>query len=289
MRKCLLIWLVVSVPFFSFAGDQEAEDNPPYVDYSQFLTLNEFIEYHFYKYSAEPSTDEILKAEAAIRFFHPSLYRIAAVIVSHDYQLPNVEILRQIYKFEKKQNKILTDTRILSAAKGFLHLQGEKLIKKPKCFTCAMRVLTPYGYRPIGDLDIGDTVISWDFDHGQTTKNRVLAVHEGQNVEFGELISRDFPRGFLEVTPDHPLYSVDNGGYTPLEKLGDNSRVLRINLGLAIGQCRGFFTKRPAVSISKRGAFVKKGRAQVRGLALSGKHQNYFVEGVLVRGQRVPM
>lgn len=238
------------------------------------------------KHSRPPNSSEIEKAEKDIRITNANFNRISEVFYAYGYDNPGLSIIAKIYSYElKHRTELVSRQKIITLGKNYLLFEGKELKKRSRCFTCSMRVLTPEGYRPIGELKVGDTVVSWDFDNEDFIETQIEKVHETADVEFGELSSDIYINGAIEVTPDHPFYSPEYGVFLPVNQLSDTSQVLG-SRHLSLNQCSVHLTGEKTFN-GDRGTFVMRGMTTVRTISVSGKHKNYFVEGVLVRNKPI--
>lgn len=95
------------------------------------------------------------------------------------------------------------------------------------CVARGSRISVPGGgTRAVEDLRVGDEVIVVDPVGRATAVSRLTHI-VGSKRECGSLT---FDTGTLVVTPDHPLFDPDAGGFYPAGEwlLGDRSRVLRL-------------------------------------------------------------
>lgn len=98
---------------------------------------------------------------------------------------------------------------------------GAALLGAPACCVCGSTLVrTPRGPRPLGELRVGDLVLSYAVDSGELVTARVVAVRTARR----ECLSLGFPGGELVCTPDHPLYSPESGGYEPASRWVDGAR-----------------------------------------------------------------
>ena len=92
--------------------------------------------------------------------------------------------------------------------------KGQILKKLPTecvaCFLGEMLVsVNETAQKPIADLKIGDTILSYDF---QAKKNKTVSVQNLLKVKHEEFISYIFDNDTIIATPDHPFY-VENKGW----------------------------------------------------------------------------
>lgn len=193
----------------------------------------------------------------------------------NDQKIPKGSQCEQILMAaEQELGRPLTFEEIKESLPAILKATGEALESdsKPFCFTASMRVLTPRGDIPIGQLRVNDEVISIDLTTFNPVVNRIRAISVRDNVDYGRLSDLARP---LEVTPREPFYAqagTHPPAFTPIEELRESDHLFR-------AQARA-----PAVLTPvRRGCFqFPVGTTTVFNLQLFGEPRNFIVEGILV-------
>ena len=90
----------------------------------------------------------------------------------------------------------------------------EKIISDHFCFTPETQVSTPLGSKEIGEIEIGDEVVSCDGSYCVTTEVYNVIHHKEKSV-----ITLRTNHGDLKLTPDHPVYSSDDGCFKEAAEL----------------------------------------------------------------------
>ena len=95
------------------------------------------------------------------------------------------------------------------------------LLGAPACCVCASTpVRTPSGMRRIGELRIGDEVLSLVVDSGELVPTRIVELRTARR----ECLRLVHAGGELVCTPDHPIYSPESGEYEPASRWVDGAR-----------------------------------------------------------------
>ncbi len=143
--------------------------------------------------------------------------------------------------------------------------------RQPQCFACRMRVLTPSGYVPLGHIQAGDHVLSWDVRRRELVQNLVRDVHLDQDGLYGDLVTEGSALT-IEVTSDHPFYMPELLVYRPIVDIAPDEKLLAVHL--ENGRCSEFLVE--------RGEYAKGGIGPVKTLILESPPNNFVVEGVVV-------
>lgn len=140
------------------------------------------------------------------------------------------------------------------------------------CVARGSRISVPGGgTRAVEDLRVGDEVVVVDPVGRATAVSRLTAI-VGSQRECGSLT---FDTGTLVVTPDHPLFDPDAGGFYPAGEwlLGDRSRVLRLVDG--------------ALEVSRPSAHALFARMdQVFDLTVEHEWHTFVADGVVVHNKQ---
>jgi hypothetical protein len=85
---------------------------------------------------------------------------------------------------------------------------GAKLLSKCGCFVEGTEVMTPDGLRRIEEIAVGDAVLAWNPETGETTTETVTALIRPEPKLIWRLEARDADGDteVFEVTDDHPWY-----------------------------------------------------------------------------------
>ena len=137
------------------------------------------------------------------------------------------------------------------------------------CFVVGTPISTPDGETAIETIEVGDTVVAYDHDEGSEVESLVtdVLVSDAKDT-FKVQVGGDT----LEVTGEHPFWSVTAQTYVPVKDLSVGDQVLLRNLG-----------NQPIDSI------VPKSQATavpVYNITVEGQH-NYFAGNVLVHNKSV--
>lgn len=112
---------------------------------------------------------------------------------------------------------------------------GAALLGAPACCVCASTLVrTPSGPRRLGELVLGDEVLSLDVESGELVATRIV----GMRIAQRECMRIVHPGGELVCTPDHPIYSPESGEYEPASRWVDGVRrsVLLVGEGPAAAE-----------------------------------------------------
>ena len=74
------------------------------------------------------------------------------------------------------------------------------------CFTAGTEVDTPEGTKEIQDLEVGETVESFDPETGEATTSLVERIYEVTRSAYFQVFLEDGTE--LQVTAEHPLYAI---------------------------------------------------------------------------------
>lgn len=147
---------------------------------------------------------------------------------------------------------------------------GATLLATPACCVCSStRVRTPDGTRPIGELEVGDLVLSLAIESGELVPARVV----GRRTARRECVRLAYPGGELVCTPDHPIYSPETGEYEPASRWVE-------------GACRAVLVagERPAAApVDRAEAFV--GVREVVDISVDAPMHNFVAEGLVVHNK----
>jgi len=98
---------------------------------------------------------------------------------------------------------------------------GTTLLGAPACCVCASTpVRTPSGPRRLGELELGDEVLSLDIESGELVPARIVGLRTARR----ECLRIHCVGGELVCTPDHPIYSPESGEYEPASRWADGVR-----------------------------------------------------------------
>lgn len=129
------------------------------------------------------------------------------------------------------------------------------------CFAAETPVNTPEGLKAIATLAPGDRVYAFDVRRNERTTEQVIEV-ERKLTAGGMIRLRASDGSFLDVTPEHPMWTLDNG-YVRAFELSSGDRLLSSNgLQIAVDSLESLHTG--------------EGWVEVWNLVVSGTH-NYFV------------
>lgn len=185
------------------------------------------------------------------------------------YEVPPDQVLVEVAKIEADSGRhFLAEDVALTAEE----ITGIPL--KRHCFTCGMRVLTPYGYVPIHELKVGDVVMSWDERGAKLVANRIAKTHVAENQKFGTLVNT--PTGIpLEVTPGHKFLAPRKGVYAEIGVLPPRTFLRSV---VQIGRrCEG--------ALIARGGYKMRNSATVMTFSVENPPHNYVVEGLVVQNK----
>lgn len=203
-----------------------------------------------------------------------AIQKITNAIADRGYAHPGFDVVYEIYLMQKASGITFAEGEIISATALILTAKGRTLQVQDQCFTCDMRVLTPRGYRKIGDIREGESILSWDFKNSRLIENTVTAIDEGRSPA-GTLHTTVALTGELKMTDNHPLYSPETMDYRPLSQMRETTTLQGVvTAGLS---CRLLF--------GNRGPYIPGSRQEVRNLVLRDIPRNYIVEGVLVHSK----
>lgn len=160
----------------------------------------------------------------------------------------------------------ITSHVYLSSQGSWLGVEGE-----PPCFVAGTAIATPEGPRAIEELLVGDMVLGYDAD-----AESVVTVEVGRvKSRVAEaLLAMRFTGGHrFDITPNHPVFFVDEGEFRPAESLRVGDRVLALDGGTT----GSLGTKAVSVeSITRR-----REATTVYNIGVERPH-DYFAAGVLV-------
>lgn len=205
------------------------------------------------------------------------LQRIAKILEDRGYAHPGFSILYLVYNDEIRQRTKFSAHEVVATAYYHAQVKGRNLELRDECFTCSMRVLTPQGQREIGDISLGDEVMSWNFTLHKLIPNKVVKILESQSAEVGTLHTTMALTGEIQVTRSHPFYTPELKSYQPLNEIPEATNLQ--GLVESKNRCKLIF--------GPRGPYLPMGSAPVRSLHLKDSPQNYFIEGVLVHSKPV--
>jgi len=160
-------------------------------------------------------------------------------------------------------------------------VDGEGTVKKwtfwehseysyPSCFVAGTKVSTPSGDKTIETLKVGDEVLSYDHKEDVIKSSKVTKVFKHENKKYGELYLSNGVK--IQVTPNHPFYSVDKKKYVAVGKLHPKDKLY----------LRTSDNKMNIVTVDK---FVKPAASTtVYNIEVDAQH-NYFAKGILVHNK----
>jgi hypothetical protein len=129
------------------------------------------------------------------------------------------------------------------------------------CFAAGTPVDTPSGLRAIETLQRGDLVYGFDVQRGERTMERVLEVE--RKLTAGGLVRMRLGDGsFVDVTPEHPVWTED-GGFVRVAELASGDKLL------TAGGKRAELTSLESLA-------TEDGWVEVWNLVVTGSH-TYFV------------
>jgi hypothetical protein len=173
----------------------------------------------------------------------------------------------ELFQRETAVGHIFSDEEIKNLARSEIRAHGHK-----RCFTGAMRVLTPSGYVPIKNLKKGDKVISWDVAEQRVIVNYIQTVHITENSEYGRLCDVAPEGQIIEATESHPFFSSESMTYEELRFLPEDSHLLHFR------DCE--------TSLVRRGVFeFPVGNGRVFTFTLELSPNNFILEGILVHNK----
>lgn len=140
------------------------------------------------------------------------------------------------------------------------------------CVAAGTRVVTPRGPVAVEALRPGDVVFAVDVSTGARIEATIAAVRSGRR----ECLVLACEGQALRVTPDHPIYSPELGGFVEAGRLalGQVTTVLRVDAAderarvAAVGACEAY-----------AGVF------DVYDLTLAGDHPTFIAEGFVVHNK----
>lgn len=184
--------------------------------------------------------------------------------------------IAHILDTENRTGRKLSKQEVVWTLREFAEPPEDPAPKKKRCFTCAMRILTPAGYVRLDAVKVGDAVYSWDEQRHKLVVNEVSQVHLAKDVPYGKLLNT--PTGItLEVTAGHPFYLPEASEYRDLDQIGQNEKLLTIAFDGA--KCE------PA--LMPRGAFQVEKIADVMTLSMKNLPHNFVVEGMVVHNKPI--
>lgn len=98
---------------------------------------------------------------------------------------------------------------------------GTALVGAPACCVCASTLVrTPSGTRRLGELRLGDEVLSLALESGEWVPARIVGLRTARR----ECLRIHCASAELVCTPDHPIYSPESGEYEPASRWADGVR-----------------------------------------------------------------
>ena len=104
------------------------------------------------------------------------------------------------------------------------------------CFVMGTPVMTPAGYTAIEELEKGDTVLSYDHNFQKGVEANVSPIIEANisaiaSRQVKELMQVKLADSTtIQVTREHPFYSLDESRYKPIGEFKHGERLARIGL-----------------------------------------------------------
>jgi hypothetical protein len=148
---------------------------------------------------------------------------------------------------------------------------GTTLLGAPACCVCASTLVrTPSGPRRLGELQLGEEVLSLAVDSGELVPTQVVGLRTARR----ECLRIHCSGGELVCTPDHPIYSPESDEYEPASRWADGVRrfVLRVE------------GERPVVeAVVRVEAFA--GLREVVDLTVDSPMHNFVAGGLLVHNK----
>lgn len=183
---------------------------------------------------------------------------------------------------EQRLGRPLTEAEITANLDIILKATGESMAPPLRfrfCFTGETMVSTPSGPRPIGDLQVGDAVVSIDVESKKPVVNRIAAVRQIPNQSYSRLENQNPP---INVTDGHPFYSESKdlpADYRPISEIPEDANLFKVNpnagpTGILTPIARGCYVKQP-------------GQATVFDLSMEGEPRNFIAEGILVHNKPI--
>lgn len=144
------------------------------------------------------------------------------------------------------------------------------------CFVRGTRVGTPRGPRPIDELEVGDSVWSWDVERRAAVERAVGRVLRSERHEIFRI--RAGEHSITGVTPEHPIYEAGARRFAPSIELSLRSRLL----------AWPFDGAPTLVDVGSIERLPAKGATEVWDLTIEGPEHDFFAEGLLVHNKRGP-
>ena len=206
------------------------------------------------------------------------LEEIKNVLTERGYVIPEGRFLSELQAFELKTGLRLSPREVIWRIQADLSEAGTSLkSKKPRCFTCAMRVLTPKGYQALEDLRAGDEVYSWDIRRGEPVINQIVKVVSANDQLYGKISNTPTQRS-LEVTPDHPFFLPTMNAYQAIALVDPDEKLLGVSYNKG-SPCESL--------LLTRGTFEMIGVEDTMTLSLKDAPHNYIVEGYVVENKPI--
>jgi len=146
----------------------------------------------------------------------------------------------------------------------------------PECFPTGTEILmADDGNKNIEDVEVGDLVMSWDFDNNEKSEGLVVGLWNGEHDDL-YIINDE-----IEVTSEHPFYS--QKGWKSIEpkktKEKHNWDMEKLEIGDYLMNKDGKFVE--VFDISPNFGNVMTYNLRIM------DYENYFVEGILVHNKAV--
>jgi hypothetical protein len=137
------------------------------------------------------------------------------------------------------------------------------------CFAAGTKVDTPRGAVDIQDLQLGDTVYSYNHEREAVEVQPIEELFTHADRTLLEVTLDDGTE--LHVTPEHPFYNPAQGDYAPIGQMFPGDFVLREGAARRIREMRPLPDRAPVYNFEVH------------------QNHNYYVEGVLVHNLKVIM